>query len=163
MKIITRFSLIASLIMLSLPAMAQEDEGSLFTPGTNFEMTAVKANPTYWVNKANEANVYFETKDGITLLTMQSDKKPGISEIANTSLVYFSDHGFMLQGDKDAYFFGLGTKESSQYLQILKYSVTGEIKMYEGYGIAKHQWPKDKAPSLAVFKAAKSIYDVVGK
>ncbi|MGQ2984248.1 hypothetical protein [Flavobacterium sp.] len=160
MKIVSHFAVIAALFMFSFTTTAQEDEGGLFTPGTNFEMTAVKTNPVFWVNKTNEANVYFEMKDSIILLTMQSHKDPGIRNITNADLVYFSDHGFMLHSEDSSYFFGLGNKGSGQYLKILKYAETGEIKSFEGYGIAKHYWPKDKAPSVEVLKAAKSIYDV---
>ncbi|MCW4467890.1 hypothetical protein OGH69_02845 [Flavobacterium sp. MFBS3-15] len=163
MKIITRLLLAAALLTLSLPAMAQEYEGGLFTPGTNFEMTVVATEPVFWVNAANEANAYFETKEGITIMTMQANKKPDTGKLPKISRVSFSDYGFMLHGEDSSYFFGLGNKESEQYLKILKYAATGEIKTFEGYGIAKHYWPKDKAPALDKLKAAKSVYDVLGK
>lgn len=162
MKIISRFAL-AALLLLSLPAMAQEDEGGLFTPGTNFEMTVIATEPVFWVNDANEANAYFETKDGITILTMQANKKPDTGKLPKISRVSFSEYGFMLYGENNSYFFGLGNKESEQYLKILKYAATGEVKTFEGYGIAKHYWPKGEAPALDKLKAARSLYDVFGR
>jgi len=160
MKILTSFAIITELLLLSLPAMAQQDKAGVFTPGTSFEMTVIAIESVFWVNATNEANAYFEHKDGITVLTMQANKKPETGKLPKISRVSFSDHGFMLHGEKISYFFGSGNKESEQYLKILKYAATGEVKTFEGYGIARHYWPKGKAPALEKLKEAKSIYDV---
>ncbi|MEL1244447.1 hypothetical protein AAEO56_09260 [Flavobacterium sp. DGU11] len=162
MNKITHLILIVALFTLSLSAEAQEDTGGFFTPGTHFDMTVVMAEPVFWVNKANEANAYFETKDGITILTMQANRKQETGKLPKISRVSFSDYGFMLHGENSSYFFGLGNKESDQYLKILKYAETGEVKTFEGYGIAKHYWPKDKALALDKLKEANSVYDVIG-
>lgn len=163
MKIINHFLLAFAFSALPLCAASQEHEGGIFTPGTNFEMTAIAVEPVFWVNEANEANAYFETKDGITILTMQANKKPQTGKLPKISRVSFSDYGFMLHGENSSYFFGLGNKESGQFLQILKYALSGELKTFEGYGIARHYWPKDKAPQIVGLMKAKSVYDIIGK
>ncbi len=120
MNKITHFIFIVVLLTLCFAATAQEDKDGLFTPGTHFDMTVVMAEPVFWVNAANEANAYFETKGGITILTMQANKKPETGKLPKISRVSFSDYGFMLHGENSSYFFGLGNKESDQYLEILK-------------------------------------------
>lgn len=164
MKIKALRTLITLFTLAPAFANAQIEPGTgLFKPGTTFEMTTVNAEPVFWVNAANEVNVYFVANGNATLLTLLDTTAPAFGELPTISRVSYSDHGFLLHGEKDGYFFGTGTTESEQYKRMMKFSVKGVIKSYDGNGVARHWWPTAAAPSLADLKAAKSVYDVLKK
>lgn len=166
MKTLTSIKLLLTVALL-IPVLsnAQEKPGErLFQPGTSYDMMVMNVEPVCWVNEANEVNAYIINKDGVEMITLQSKDKLNVGELPKINRVSYSSHGFMLHGENGTgYFFGLGELESKQVLDIMKNTVKGEVKTFDGYGVARHIWPAAKAPKLKELQAANSIYDVLGK
>ena len=166
MKTLTSIkTLLASALLIPVFSIAQVEHGTgLFTPGTSFEMQMINGEPTCWVNAANEVNAYINDAEGVKLITLQSNDRPDIGELPKMNRVTYSSHGFMLHSENGTnYFFGLDELESKQVLDIMKYTVKGDVKTFNGYGVAQHSWPAGKAPDLKELQAANSIYDVLGQ
>lgn len=166
MKTLTSIKLLLTVaLLIPVLSLAQIEHGTgLFTPGTSFEMQMINGEPICWINKANEVNAYINDAEGVNLITLQSNDKPDIGELPKINKVTYSSYGFMLHNDGGtSYYFGVPTAESGQMLEIMKYTVKGEVKTFNGYGVAKHFWPAGKAPDLKELQAANSIYDVLGE
>lgn len=159
------FSLLAAIALLPLSTFAQSNDSGLFVPRTSLEMRVMNVEPVCWVNEANELNAYIQSEDRAAILTMIGEQGTEMPVLPKIVRVSYSTSGFMLNGeDGTCYFFGVKDKEESKKTyDIMKYAATGEIKTYGGIAIAIHQWLEPKGPELEDLRAAKSIYDVLGK
>ena len=164
MKTITSIkTLLAAALLIPVLSSAQQGTG-LYTPGNSTNIRVMNVEPVCWVNAANEVNAYITNKNEVELITLQSNDKLNVGKLPKINRVSYSSHGFMLHGENGTcYFFGMDELESEQVLDIMKNTVKGEVKTFDGYGVARHFWPADKAPKLEELQAANSIYGVLGR
>ena len=164
MKTITSIKILLTVALL-IPILSSAQQGTgLYTQGNSTNIRVMNVEPVCWVNEANGVNAYIINKDGVEIITLQSKGKLNVGKLPKINRVSYSSHGFMLHGENGTgYFFGLGELESKQMLDIMKNTVKGEVKTFDGYGVARHIWPAAKAPKLEELQAANSIYDVLGK
>ena len=161
MKIIRLFT---ALLLLSISASAQNRDSGLYVPSNSFDVRFMNVEPVCWVNEANELNAYIQGEDNAEIITMIGREGAEMPVLPKIIRVSYATSGFMLHGeDGTNYFFGLDKEESGQVLQIMKYGTTGDVKTYNGIGIARHHWLEPKGPELEELRAAKSIYDVLDK
>lgn len=153
------FSLFSVTVSLAQDEMPTD---GIFTPGTSTGMTVTRIEPVCWLNSANEFNVYVPGKDGGTLLTLLNEKKPDIGSLPKFSEITATDYSFILTTeDKQEYYFAVESKEEKQMLDYMLRLLHPKFeKTVYGHGLAKHTV---NDVSLDKLKAAKSVYDVLGK
>lgn len=161
MKTKTLIAALAIALFSTGISYAQEHElDGIFAPNTSHTMTAVAVKPICWVNAANEFNAYIPAENPV-LLTIQNEKKPDLGKLPEFKSVLLTEHSFVLTSTDDKrYYFAVEGKEEKQMKEILKNMGSAFVKTDYGYGFAKHT-VKDK--SLEKLKAAKSVYDVLGR
>lgn len=161
MKLSTIITALSFTLFTLSNLFAQENEpDGIFTPGTTQTMKAINVTPVCWVKTSNEFSAYIPVENPI-LLTIQNEKKPDLGMLPEFKTVFMTAYCFVLtSADDKRYYFGVESKEEKQMEEILKNLGSEFIKTDYGYGFAKHT-VKDK--SLKNLKAAKSVYDILGK
>lgn len=154
------YSLLLSLLITSVSFSQERELDGIYTPGTSQTMTAMNVEPICWVNANNEFNAYIPGENPI-LLTIQNDVKPDLGKLPQFKTVFITAYSFVLTSTDDKrYYFGVESNEEKQMKEILKNMGSDFVKTDYGYGFAQHT-VKDE--SLKKLKAAKSVYDVLGK
>jgi len=129
MKTITSIkTLLAAALLIPVLSSAQQGTG-LYAPGNSTNIRVMNVEPVCWVNEANEVNAYITGKDGVQMITLQSNDKLNVAKLPKINRVSYSSHGFMLHGENGTgYFFGMDELESKQVLDIMKNTAKGEVK-----------------------------------
>lgn len=131
----------------------------IYALGTEHSYKFLKAEPVYWVNRANEFNVYVDSKSQL-LLTLKDNTCPDLKELPLFERVFVSDYSFMLcTEDKKGYYFTTKGYEQNQTLDLVKNFGYEIVNVFYGSDFTEQ---KVNNISLEKLKVAKSIHDVIG-